>query len=83
MFPTDTGASPKAPCAICPDALTYIGMNAFESDYQIDIGYLEIPNGVKYIGQKAFAHINTGSSQKMDVRLPDSLEYMDWAAFTK
>lgn len=73
---------PKSALRDLPDALTYIGMNAFESDYQIDIGYLEIPNGVKYIGQKAFAHINTGSSQKMDVRLPDSLEYMDWAAFT-
>ncbi|HIU57641.1 MAG TPA: S-layer homology domain-containing protein [Candidatus Ornithomonoglobus merdipullorum] len=73
---------PKSALRDLPDALTYIGMNAFESDYQIDIGYLEIPNSVKYIGQKAFAHINTGSSQKMDVRLPDSLEYMDWAAFT-
>ena len=61
---------PKSALRDLPDALTYIGMNAFESDYQIDIGYLEIPNGVKYIGQKAFAHINTGSSQKMDVRLP-------------
>ncbi len=63
-----------------PDALTYIGDKAF-SGYSIDISYLEIPNGVKYIGQKAFDHINTNSSQKMDVRLPDSLEYMEWAAF--
>ena len=64
-----------------PDALTYIGDKAF-SGHSIDISYLEIPNGVKYIGEKAFGYINTGSSQKMDVRLPDSLEYMDWAAFT-
>ena len=63
-----------------PDALTYIGDNAF-SGYSIDISYLEIPNGVKYIGEKAFGYINTDSSQKMDVRLPDSLEYMEWAAF--
>lgn len=64
-----------------PDALTYIGDKAF-SGHSIDISYLEIPNGVKYIGEKAFGYINTGSSQKMDVRLPDSLEYMEWAAFT-
>ena len=64
-----------------PDALTYIGDKAF-SGHSIDISYLEIPNGVKYIGEKAFGYINTDSSQKMDVRLPDSLEYMDWAAFT-
>ena len=63
-----------------PDALTYIGDNAF-SGHSIDISYLEIPNGVKYIGEKAFGYINTDSSQKMDVRLPDSLEYMEWAAF--
>ena len=63
-----------------PDALTYIGDKAF-SGHSIDISYLEIPNGVKYIGEKAFGYINTGSSQKMDVRLPDSLEYMEWAAF--
>ena len=63
-----------------PDALTYIGDKAF-SGHSIDISYLEIPNGVKYIGEKAFGHINTNSSQKMDVRLPDSLEYMEWAAF--
>ena len=63
-----------------PDALTYIGDNAF-SGHSIDISYLEIPNGVKYIGEKAFGYINTNSSQKMDVRLPDSLEYMEWAAF--
>ena len=42
---------------------------------------MEIPNGVKYIGEKAFGYINTDPSQKMDVRLPDSLEYMEWAAF--
>ena len=63
-----------------PDALTYIGDKAF-SGHSIDISYLEIPNGVKYIGEKAFGYINTDSSQKMDVRLPDSLEYMEWAAF--
>ena len=63
-----------------PDALTYIGDKAF-SGHSIDISYLEIPNGVKYIGEKAFGYINTNSSQKMDVRLPDSLEYMEWAAF--
>ena len=63
-----------------PDALTYIGDKAF-SGHSIDISYLEIPNGVKYIGEKAFGYINIGSSQKMDVRLPDSLEYMEWAAF--
>ena len=71
---------PKSALRDLPDALTYIGDNAF-SGYSIDISYLEIPNGVKYIGQKAFDHINTNSSQKMDVRLPDSLEYMEWAAF--
>ena len=63
-----------------PDALTYIGDKAF-SGHSIDISYLEIPNGVKYIGEKAFGYINTDSTQKMDVRLPDSLEYMEWAAF--
>ena len=63
-----------------PDALTYIGDKAF-SGHSIDISYLEIPNGVKYIGEKAFGYINTDPSQKMDVRLPDSLEYMEWAAF--
>ncbi|MBM6927548.1 leucine-rich repeat protein, partial [Pseudoflavonifractor phocaeensis] len=63
-----------------PDALTYIGDKAF-SGHSIDISYLEIPNGVKYIGEKAFGYINTDSSPKMDVRLPDSLEYMEWAAF--
>ena len=63
-----------------PDAMTYIGDKAF-SGHSIDISYLEIPNGVKYIGEKAFGYINTDSSQKMDVRLPDSLEYMEWAAF--
>ncbi|MBM6927583.1 leucine-rich repeat domain-containing protein, partial [Pseudoflavonifractor phocaeensis] len=62
-----------------PDALTYIGMNAFYSDYQIDISYLEIPNGVKYIGERAFYAINQGT--KMNIRLPDSLEHMGWRAF--
>ena len=71
---------PKSALRDLPDALTYIGDKAF-SGHSIDISYLEIPNGVKYIGEKAFGYINTDSSQKMDVRLPDSLEYMEWAAF--
>ena len=41
-----------------PDALAFIGDYAFSGSGQVDLTYLEIPNGVKYIGWRAFSGVH-------------------------